>query len=262
MYSIIALFIYTALVVLSYVFPDLTRLFLMASVVAVFYTHFRRRIFFLYRAGFYRSLVLILPLLFLCIVSINSSIGHLVLWVLYIFVLVFEYIIPTGKYLAVRLRLYTHIKRLIKKRGYTSDISIFKVLFAGHRTPYHILVKAPQKSITVGVLGAVSSSRYIFGRSTVISQKFGNGKAYMIEDIREIEKFEEDTEALFPRIGPSFLGRKHQKELPEIKECDKVILLIHPNSYVEENERILGLGETVGEYLLVSIKAVFNIIGD
>ena len=84
----------------------------------------------------------------------------------------------------------------------------------------------------------------------------------MIENIREIERFEEDTDSLFPRLGPSFLGRKHQRDIAEIKDSDKIILLIHPNSYVQENEQILGLGETIGKYRLVSIKTVFNILGE
>lgn len=253
---------HTSLIVLSYIFPHLISLFLIASIVLVLYTYFRRRIFFLYRFGFYKDLTVILPLLIFAVIAVNSSVRHFFLWLLYAFVIFFEYTLPTIKYLITRLTFYIHVKRLSKKRGYLSDINFLKIIFLGARTPYHVFVKTAKSRVTVGVLGSVSSVRYIFGKSTVTSQKFGNGKAYMIENIREIERFEEDTDSLFPRIGPSFLGRKCQKYIPEMKESDKVLLLIHKNGYIQENERILGFGETIGRYRLVSIKTAFNILDE
>lgn len=262
MLSFINFLAHTSLLVLSYIFPHLIGLFLIASVIFILYAYFRRRIFFLYRFGFYKDLTVILPLLIFAVIAINSSVGHFFLWLLYAFIIFFEYLLPTIKYLITRLNFYFHVKRLVKRCGYLSDINFLKIIFLGARTPYHVFVKTPQSRVTIGILGSVSAIRYIFGRSTVISQKFGNGKAYMIENIREIERFEEDTDSLFPRLGPSFLGRKHQRDIAEIKDSDKIILLIHPNSYVQENEQILGLGETIGKYRLVSIKTVFNILGE
>ena len=262
MLSVLGLLFHTALIVLAYIYPRFTALFLFVSVIFVLYTYFRRRIFFLFRFGFYKDLLLIFPILFLSALAIYSDVRLFFMWALWGVSLFFGHILPTAKYLFIRLRLYARVRSLIKNGECESDVSLLKCIFCGSRTPYNIFIKSPKKRITVGILGSIESVRYIFGRSTVISQKFGNGKAYMIENIRDVEHFEEDTEGLFPRIGPSFLGRKVQRDIGEICESDALILVLHPNAYIQENERILGMGETIASYRLVSLKTASNILGE
>ena len=250
---------HTLLMVLAHIFPDRIGLFLIISVIIVSYVWFRRSSRFLFKARFYRGLF-ILPLLVLAIIAIDSKIGFFALWLLYAVVLLINYVIPISKFIIFRLRIYFGTKRLEKRPVVTSDISFFKALLFGSHTPYIFSVETAKRSVSIGVLGSVSSSRYIFGRSTIVSQKFGNGKAYMIEDIAEIEKFEEDMEYIFPSIGPSFLGGKYKCDLPDTSDTDEVLLIIHPNSYVQEGDKVVGMGVHVGKYMPVSIKTAFAIL--
>ncbi len=259
MLSFLYFLIHTSLMVLAHVFPNLIGVFLAISVVIVSYVWFRRSSRFLFKARFYRGLF-ITPLLALAIISIDSKIGFFALWLLYAVVLLINYIIPISKFIIFRLRIYACVKGLVKNNNFRSDIRFLKTVLSGSHTPYVFAIEASKKTVSVGILGSVSSSRYIFGQSTVISQKFGNGKSYMIEDIAEIEKFEEDMEYIFPSIGPSFLGGKYRCDLPDTSDADEVLLILHPNSYIQEVDRVVGMGERSGKYMLVSIKTAFAIL--
>ncbi len=259
MLSFLFFALHTAIMVLSYIFPDLIGIFLLISAVMVSYVWFRRESLFLYNARFYRGLF-ILPIIALAVISIQSKIGFFALWLLYATVILINYVIPILKFLILRLRLYSHIKKLIKTKGYRSSVNLFKTIFFGSHTPYNIVVETPEKIVNVGVLGSVSASRYIFGQSTIVSQKFGNGKRYMMEYISEIEKFEEDMEYIFPKLGPSFLGNKYRSYLPETADTDNSILLLHPNCFIQNEEKIVGVGEKIWKYRIVSLKTVFAVL--
>lgn len=260
MASVFYLALHTSLIVLAYRFPLIINLILAASVIIVSVLWYSRLSFFLFRIRALVSILLTLPIVAFAVLAMNSNIQYVALWVLYVAVIIINYIIPLLKFAIFRLHVYITVKRTVKKHGFQTSISFFKTLFFGKRAPYDFTIKTPTQAIDVAILGTVNASRYIIGETMITSQQFGNGKAYMTEDIDEIERFESDMEYIFPSFGSGFMGTRHRAYLNDISFADKALIIVNPNSYLQAENKAVSMGERSGPYILVSLRTLCSIV--
>ena len=157
MASVFYLALHTALIVLAYRFPFIINLILAASVVIVSVLWYSKLSFFLFRIRALVSILLTLPIVAFAVLAMNSNIQYVALWVLYVAVIIINYIIPLLKFAIFRSHIYITVKSTVKKHGFQTSISFFETIFFGKRRPYDFTVKTPTQSIDVAILVTVNA---------------------------------------------------------------------------------------------------------
>ena len=187
--------------------------------------------------------------------------------------IIINYIIPIVKYLKLRITLYQHVQKLVAEKNYRTSATFKEFILSGANAPHNILLETTETTVTLALLGAVGTSRYVFENNSIIAQRYSDDRLNDIEYQLEIDKFNKDTDDKFsllssipifyhlasPITGP-ILGIKHHSYLPVTADTDKMLLVLHPNSFIQGDDRIVGMGEKVGKYTLISTKTALTIL--
>lgn len=278
MFSLTYFILHTALIVLSFVFPDNIVTFSHIAFALVYYLYLRRfyrliQVSKLFGFGIIAAIPTIILGIIFAVTSNNPTLLLKISLLTYAAVILLNYLVPIVKYLKLRITLYMSLKKLIKEKNYRSSATLKEFLFKGANKPHLISIETPEAKVTVALLGAVGASRYIFEKDLVIAQRYSDDRINDIEYYLEIENFEKNADDKYsafsgipifyhlasPIVGP-ILGIKHRRYLPVIQDSDKTLLILQPNSFIKIDDRIAGMGEKIGPYTIVSAQTAFTIL--
>ncbi len=278
MFSLTYFILHTSLIILSFIFPENIVIFSHIAFALVYYLYLRR-FYMLIRISklFGLGIIAVLPTVVLAMIFAATSNNPSALLKISLFtygvVIVLNYIVPIVKYLKLRITLYRHLQKLIKEKNYRTSATLKEFIFSGANAPHNIVIETPEATATLAILGTVGASRYIFEKDSIIAQRYSDDRLNDIDYHLEIENFEKNTDDPYsafsgipifyhlvsPIIGP-ILGIKHRRYLPHIPETDKTLLILQPNSFIKIDDRIVGMGEKVGKYTLISINTALAIL--
>ncbi len=272
MFSLTYFILHTAVIILSFIYPQYIFAFYWITFVLVFDRYsrwsFNRGINFRRELG----TIYLLPIVFVAIAfkaveNMRNALLNIILFT-YAIVIIINYVVPIVKYLKLRITLYRHVQKLIKEKNYRTSATFREFIFCGANTPHNIVIETPEATITLALLGAVGASRYMFEDNSVIAQRYSDYRLRHIEEIIKMDKFEEDMKEkfAFPKLsiirtlfGP-VLGIKHRRDLPFTPETDKALLILPENSFIQIDDRIVGMGEKIDSYTVVTPKTAMSII--
>ncbi|MBE6608909.1 MAG: hypothetical protein E7633_10200 [Ruminococcaceae bacterium] len=278
MFSLTYFILHTALIILSFIYPEYIDTFSYISFMLAYYLYFRRfykiiRISTLFGLGIIAAIpTIVLGIIYVVTANKPDLLLKIVLFT-YAIVIIFNYVVPIVKYLKLRITLYLHIQKLVAEKNYRTSATFKEFLLKGANAPYNILIETPDATVTLAILGTVGASRYIFENNFITAQRYSDDRLNDIEYHLEIENFEENMDDVYspfsgipifyhlasPIIGP-ILGVKHRRYLPRLPVSDKTLLILQPNSFIKIDKRILGIGEKIGPYTVIRPKTAITIL--
>ena len=272
MFSLTYFILHTALIILAFIYPQYIFTFYWITFALVYnlYCRWAYRTIHISRSSL--RIIHFLPIVFVAIAfkaaeNMTSALLNIILFT-YAIVIIINYVVPIVKYLKLRITLYRHVQKLIKEKNYRTSATFREFIFCGANTPHNIVIETPEATITLALLGAVGASRYMFEPGSVIAQRYSDYRLRHIEEIIKMDKFEEDMkeEFAFPKLniirtlfGP-VLGIKHRRALPFTPETDKALLILPQNSFIQIDDRFVGMGEKIDSYTVVTPKTAMSII--
>lgn len=272
MFSLTYFILHTALIILSFIYPQYIFTFYWITFALVYNLYCRRFYRTMHISRSSLRIIHFLPIVLVAIVfkaaeNMTSALLSIILFT-YAIVIIIHYVVPIVKYLKLRITLYRHVQKLTKEKNYRTSATFREFIFCGANAPHNIVIETPEITITLALLGAVGASRYMFEDSSLTAQRYSDYRLRHIEEIIEMDKFEEDMkeEFAFPKLniirtlfGP-VLGIKHRRNLPATPETDKTLIILPENSFIQIDDRFVGMGEKIGAYTVISPKTALAIL--
>lgn len=162
-------------------------------------------------------------------------------WVYYIATVAVNYVFPAVRSALWRIRLYMNLRG----RGCRVSVSLYELIFSGRDGIQYITVESPKETYKIGILGGSGQMRYIIDGGKITSQRVN---PMLREGILEFERVDSKVVNLWTRL---FAGRQSTCEL-HIEE-DGDFLMLHPNAFIQTGAKILEIGDPVCNMHLVDI---------